>query len=217
MILKRVEHCEFVCKNSTFRHSLLLTQTVDTIMQTATSISVLKGITGTSNEIAILLGAVTPGDGGGGTFYYDSASIETQNDGTIVKPTAVTNGRWKRIFSDTINVKWFASKVVSGNWSPAFQAGIDLGNSIFIPSGSYRIDTPLTNNGDTSVVGESVSTVTLYTTSDINIFNFTNNGLITIRNLQLVASLAQTTGAAINIQSPGGVRRVGIIENIRIL
>jgi hypothetical protein len=55
-------------------------------MQTATSISALQGITGTSNEIAILLGAVTPGDGGGGTFYYDSASTETENEGTIVYP-----------------------------------------------------------------------------------------------------------------------------------
>src|SRR5690348_458964 len=129
-------------------------------MQTASSISNLKTLTGTPNETAILLGAVSPGDGGGGTFYYDSASSSTENDGTIVKPTAISgSGRWIRIYSDTVNVKWFAAKVVSGNWSPAFQTALNVGSSIIVPNGTYRIDTSLTNSHDVSISGETLSAV----------------------------------------------------------
>jgi hypothetical protein len=186
-------------------------------MQTATTIAALKGITGASNETGILLGAATAGDGGGGTFYYDSASMEANNDGTIVQPTAVTGaGRWKRIYSSDVNVKWFASKVVSGNWSPAFQAAIGVSGDVYIPHGGYRIDTPLTNTGSVSLTGESLSGVSIETENDINIINFTSPGFFTIRNISFGARLGQTTGAAINIEHAGEQRRLGIIENIRI-
>jgi hypothetical protein len=189
-------------------------------MQTATSISALKGITGTSNEIGILLGALTPGDGGGGTFYYDTNSALSENEGTIVKPTGppTANGRWIRIYEGTVNVKWFASKVVGGNWSPAVQAAIQVNGAIFLPYGSYLINTPLTNAGDTSIEGESVDHTTLYTTSDINIINFTSAGSITIRNLKFSANTIQSSGAAIRLVFPNPIaKKVGHIENIRIL
>jgi len=55
-------------------------------------------------------GYYTDGDGGGGDFYWDSTSTETDNGGTIIKATAITTGRWKRLFSGTVNVKWFGAK-----------------------------------------------------------------------------------------------------------
>lgn len=54
-------------------------------------------------------GYYTPGDGGGGTFYYDSGSSTTDNGGTIIAPNA-GSGRWKRIYSGAVNVKWFGAK-----------------------------------------------------------------------------------------------------------
>ncbi|SEW42172.1 right-handed parallel beta-helix repeat-containing protein [Chitinophaga arvensicola] len=48
--------------------------------------------------------------GGGGQFYWDPASVETANDGTIIKAEAFTTGRWKRLLDgEPINVKWFGA------------------------------------------------------------------------------------------------------------
>lgn len=72
------------------------------------SINELKTI---SNIEAInVLGYYEKGDGGGGTFYWDATSTETDNGGTIIQATGVTTGRWKRVFSGAVNVKWFGAK-----------------------------------------------------------------------------------------------------------
>lgn len=57
-----------------------------------------------------VLGYYEKGDGGGGTFYWDATSIEADNGGTIIQATGVTTGRWKRVFSGAVNVKWFGAK-----------------------------------------------------------------------------------------------------------
>jgi hypothetical protein len=46
----------------------------------------------------------------GGFFRWDSASIATDNGGTIIKETATVTGRWFRQMSDNcINVRWFGA------------------------------------------------------------------------------------------------------------
>lgn len=63
------------------------------------------------NSAVEVLGYYTPGDGGGGTFYWDNTSGETDNGGTVIQPTGlVGNGRWKRNVTDHVNVKWFGAK-----------------------------------------------------------------------------------------------------------
>jgi len=65
----------------------------------------------TDFSICTMLGFHTPGDGGGGVFYWDSSSVATPDIGTIVQPTATVGaGRWLRIFDTSqINVKWFGA------------------------------------------------------------------------------------------------------------
>ena len=69
----------------------------------------------------IVQGYYEPGDGGGGTFFWDGAFNvdpskfkEGEDFGTIIKPNWVsdpkTPGRWRRIFEQTISVKWFGAK-----------------------------------------------------------------------------------------------------------
>lgn len=58
-------------------------------------------------ESVNVLGYYAKGDGGGGLFYWDSTSTETDNGGTIIQATGVSTGRWKRVFSGAVNVKWF--------------------------------------------------------------------------------------------------------------
>ena len=57
-----------------------------------------------------VLGYYTKGDGGDGLFYWDAVSTEADNGGTIIQATSVTTGRWKRVFSGAVNVKWFGAK-----------------------------------------------------------------------------------------------------------
>lgn len=54
-----------------------------------------------------LLGYSATTDGGEGTFLWDTTSTEADNDGTIIKVTAVVTGRWKRVYEGEIHLKWF--------------------------------------------------------------------------------------------------------------
>jgi hypothetical protein len=96
-------------------------------------------------------------DGGEGIFVWDSASTATHNIGTIVKATAVTTGRFKRIYDgNRVSVKWFGA---AGNGTTddtsAIQTAIDLaaagdsgaaitGLIVEFPIGSYKITDTLT-------------------------------------------------------------------------
>ena len=62
-----------------------------------------------SSDVINVLGYHTKGDGGGGLFYWDSTSTEADNGGTIIQATGITTGRWKRVFSGAVNVKWFGA------------------------------------------------------------------------------------------------------------
>ncbi len=73
------------------------------------SISELKAASTVFAGNVFLNGYYGAGDGGGGEFYWDSTSTETDDGGTIIKATAVTTGRWKRLSSGDINAKWFGA------------------------------------------------------------------------------------------------------------
>lgn len=91
-----------------------------------------------------VLGYYTKGDGGGGTFYWDSTSTEADNGGTIIQATGITTGRWKRPKSSVINVKQFGAKGdgIADDWY-SIQISIvyakNNGLSVYIPDGKYII------------------------------------------------------------------------------
>ena len=63
--------------------------------------------------IAEILGYATAGDEGGGLFLWDATNTDADNNGTIIIPTYAGfggTGRWLRVFSGAINVKWFGAK-----------------------------------------------------------------------------------------------------------
>lgn len=49
------------------------------------------------------------GDGGGGLFYWDSVSTETENGGTVFEASEGGTGRWKRIYDGNVFVNWFGA------------------------------------------------------------------------------------------------------------
>lgn len=96
-------------------------------------------------DSAIMASYNTIGDGGGGEFFFKTGGqLPPNNDGTVVQPT-VGSGRWIRIFSGAVNIKWFGAKTVAQapnfDSKPSIQAAIDnaIFNEVFIPAGTYYI------------------------------------------------------------------------------
>lgn len=81
-----------------------------------------------------VLGYYAAGDGGGGTFQYNSASVATDDGGSVIAPNA-GSGRWIRVITGSVNVRWFG---VKGDWNGstgtddtlALQAAIDFAATI---------------------------------------------------------------------------------------
>jgi hypothetical protein len=75
-------------------------------------------------ELAEALGYWVPGDGGGGSFYWDASSTLVPDGGTVLQSQS-NPGRWIRIYSGPLNVRWFgAYGDGKANDAPAIAAAI---------------------------------------------------------------------------------------------
>jgi len=104
-----------------------------------------------ADQVAICTGQVAHGDGAGGVWYWDSGSTETHNVGTIIRPASnPTHGRWKRIYSGPVSVKWFGAKggnnVADYDAVSAAAAAVSpgAGGTLLFPPGSYRLEQDIT-------------------------------------------------------------------------
>jgi len=104
------------------------------MMNVVNSVADLKLIIGTNNDAIQLLGYYSPGSGGGGVFYYDSSSNEIPDDGMIIQPSGTTSGRWKRLYSGSVSVKWFGAK---GNGSANDTSAINKAAAYCTTRNSY--------------------------------------------------------------------------------
>lgn len=175
------------------------------------SITALKAVSVTAltnGYLAFVAGYSLPNDRLGGMFAYDSASSETENIGTIVAPNSGT-GRWKRIYSGALNLKWFGAKGdgVTDD-STAVQAALDFvgiaGGKVFVPAGRYLLNTaillPVTDK-QVSIEGENerasvfVSGITSVTATAM----FKGIGLIGNRCYVRLQNLALEGNSAANV------------------
>lgn len=130
------------------------------------NIAALKSFSLPSNHMGISVkGYYVPGDGGQGDFYWDASSSDTDNSGTIIALNIGGIGRWKRIYSNTINVKWFGAK---GDGSTddtlAIQAAINLAglintttSTIYFSGGDYLITSTINIPGGVRLKGDGNS------------------------------------------------------------
>jgi hypothetical protein len=80
-------------------------------MTTIANYAALRSYAYTSgNESVFVEGHSTTGDGGQGIFYWDPAATETDNDGTIIIVGSTSPGRWKRLYSGSLDLRWFGAK-----------------------------------------------------------------------------------------------------------
>lgn len=95
------------------------------------------------DDLIHLLGYYSPGDGGGGDFYWDATSTEPDNGGSVIKRTSVATGRFKAILNDAINVKRFGARGTINDddtlaIANALAASVAMNIlTLYIPQGEY--------------------------------------------------------------------------------
>ena len=99
------------------------------------NVTILSITTGT---LCITKGYYTPGDNGGGTYWFDSGSVDTANGGTVI--TGI-GGKWKLLHNGTVSLLQFG--VVQDNIESSglgnivrFQAAVNAmaaGGTLYLP------------------------------------------------------------------------------------
>lgn len=69
---------------------------LNTFVQGCVNYAQLRSFIGLSGMQALVQGAVSPGDGGQGIFYWNSSIVTTDNNSTIIVPTGLSQGAWLR-------------------------------------------------------------------------------------------------------------------------
>jgi hypothetical protein len=92
----------------------------------------------------VVKGYGSAGDGGGGIFLWNDASTLADNDGTIIRPNdvaAASPGRWIRLYSGPVNVRWFGAGLGLGSDLARIMSALVIltatGGELFFPAGNY--------------------------------------------------------------------------------
>ncbi len=134
------------------------------------SVADLKSLPTQNLVMVTVLGFAIPGDGGGGTFYFDPTSAATDDGGVIIRPSsAPAFGRWKRIYSGEVNVKWFGAKGdgTTNDYQSILSAqnyvqALTLGGTLYFPAstGNYLHGTALVFGTKVTVKMDSAAILT---------------------------------------------------------
>lgn len=102
-----------------------------------------------NNTKAFVLGYYNEGDGGGGAYYYDTASTDADNGGTIIQSdTLPASGRWVFQGKTLVTVQTFGAKIdgVTDDYAPVMANinALTTGDVLTIPTGTCVIGTKIT-------------------------------------------------------------------------
>lgn len=134
---------------------------ITTAVATVAAMTALAKAGLVNNQTIRVAGYTSIGDGGGGSFYWDSISSTTANVGTVFAANEGGTGRWKRVLdSGPIDVKWFGA---TGDGATddvaALQATIDYviasgRREVRAPYGTYKCTTQINITKPISIVGD---------------------------------------------------------------
>lgn len=143
-------------------------------------------LTGGNAAVCIRRGYSTPGDGGGGVFVWTTDKTMPQvttdafgqvlsMDGIVVVPTTsgTRRGCWKRAYSGLLDIRWFGAvgngssddtlairaAIATGVWLQANAPSPNDRAGIWIPSGSFRVQSDVFIPSNFEVAGEGRSSV----------------------------------------------------------
>lgn len=107
------------------------------------SVALLRLHKGRLGEAVDLLGYYQSGDGGGGLIYWDNSSTEADNGGTVFQVVGVAIGRWKRIYSGTVDVRWFGAKSGGSDNSSIFNLVFNKYKKVILGGGEVFYSGPI--------------------------------------------------------------------------
>lgn len=116
-------------------------------LTTVGSMATLRTTAGTADQQnAVISGFYLNGDGGGGSFVWNALSTATDDGGTIIQVTGVPTGRWIRVWSGPLNVRWFGAKGDGATddttaVQAALTAAYAMGNQprVYFPTGTFLV------------------------------------------------------------------------------
>ena len=129
------------------------------------SVAGLKGVaSATDGDVAFLEHYYTTSTGGGGLFYWNATSTDTDNGGTIIKATAITTGRWIRFYSGDVDVKWFGLLEDASDETAVIQSAINLvsatGGTVNARGRTFSaVDIALKSNVKLDLTGSTVTKI----------------------------------------------------------
>lgn len=114
----------------------------------------LAQLTAPTTPYAYAMGCAFPEDGGGGLFQWEPGVTTGDDGGTMIVNAA---GRWRRVFSGALNVRWFGAHPLWGDVRHQLQRAIDAAarasytpgsplstlSEVYIPEGEYTTYGPL--------------------------------------------------------------------------
>lgn len=182
--------------NSATRVGTLHTDTIDTTFPLSTFAS-LRSTPGQANAIVRVSSYSSPGDGGGGEFYYrTSGGPYVDDSGTIAVPSGGDGSEaWVRQYPGTVvNLAWFgmSSSSASTNlaaWNRAIVAIQRMGGgTILIPGGTWPIASTLSiPTDDITVAGEGAGRTIIDWANTASCFDSTGTrSNITIRDITII-------------------------------
>lgn len=111
------------------------TSTVDTV-------AILKAAANTYGTM-VVFGYYAVGDGGGGLFRWNGASVVADNGGTVIQPSSLpAAGRWERICEGLLDVRWFGAKGdnTANDMAAVVAAEAAAGSvGLLFPAGTYKL------------------------------------------------------------------------------
>lgn len=95
---------------------------------TADDRTALRAMKAVRHKQVHLLGLASKGDGLGGPFYWDAASTDDDDDTSVIQPTGLATGRWKR--SITAGVAGSVAFQIAGSDASPQPVTLDFPNAV---------------------------------------------------------------------------------------